>query len=239
MAALTLAATSPMNQAARLAPARRRASGLTRALLPPFAPLSLRSGGVRSGRADGLCAKCRARSGGHRARHRPRSLRSRQAPAVECPGPPLRPSGCRERLSRCRASGSACALRFAPALGSGRLRSLQGGRMAPRSREPRARPEESGRWAARGPNGPLRSSPSSFRSARTPARTPPASLHRCGFRAAGADRSGEARSWNTRAQTTPLRCAARRFAPCAYASRSPLRCETRAARPLRGRVALA
>lgn len=33
--------------------------------------------------------------------------RSRQAPAVECPGPPLRPSGCRERLSRRRAGGSA------------------------------------------------------------------------------------------------------------------------------------
>jgi hypothetical protein len=111
-------------------------------------------------------------------------------------------------------------LRSGPRLRS--LRSLRRGRMAPRSREPRARPEESGRWAARGPNGPLRFSPASLRCARSPARTPPASLHR---RAGSARPSPTvpaiARSWNTRAQTTPLRCASLTLlAPTPRANRS-------------------
>jgi len=99
---------------------------------------------------------------------------------VECPGPPRRPSCFHERLNRRKTAGrrrAAPALRV-PALGSAPVGRFRGGRMVPRSPSPRARPEESGRWAARGPNPPLRSSPLlSLRVARSPPRSLPPPLH--------------------------------------------------------------
>ena len=116
-------ATSSMIQAARLAPALRRASGLSRSLLPP--PLSLRP--VASGRAGRTACARRIGRGRRRASSPPSPPAVAVVPSLrvaalrhvgarrECPGPPLRPAGCRARLNRrtnaavayawCRAAG--------------------------------------------------------------------------------------------------------------------------------------
>ena len=125
---------------------------------------------VRSGRAA-ACARGVARgSGGHRARRRVTwSVRCapgpRVATAVECPGPPLRPAGCRARLNRRaniglrgvlgRAAGRRARSRCSPC-GSGRFAPCGRVRKARRSRCPRARPAEPGGAGARSPTIPGR-----------------------------------------------------------------------------------
>ena len=91
-------------QAAHVAPALRRASELSRRLLPP--PLSLRAVGSDPA-GGGLCAKCRTRSGapGTRAIARVRCAHV-VATAVDQPGgDPAPPIGFRARLNRRQTSG--------------------------------------------------------------------------------------------------------------------------------------
>jgi len=194
-----------MNQAARLAPALRRACDLSRALLPPSA--SLQSGRVQPHRRRRLWPE----GSGHGP-----LVSTSSASGVECPvGTPLHPWA--PAITSAAADGgsvsrSACA----PALGSGRFAPCGGAAwplaarnrgLAPRGRGDRAPAEQ--------PRGPLRASrcaPSAALNAGTDAGP---SLHRLNaIPLRPADRSGVARSDNIRAP---------------YASRSPLRCETRAA----------
>jgi hypothetical protein len=160
------------------------------------------------------------------------------APAVECPGPPLRPSGCRERLNRCPASGSACALRFAPALGSGRFAPCGGAAwplargnrgLAPRSRgvgPPAARTDRCA---------------SLLRRSAALGRLHGRRRHRSTAEPVPRSRRRPFRRWRapgTPARKTPLRCASLTLlapTPRATAPRADgVTRSARAARPLRG-----
>jgi hypothetical protein len=181
----------------RNALSQRHTSRQRRAAVTPSASSSAALRPVECNPAGGgVRPKDRARNAALRqpapARHSRRPLRSRRlsrARPIVTGGDPAAPIGCRERLSRRRAGGSACALADARPRFRSR-RSLQEGRMAPRCAKPRARPATPGRSSPRAKNNAARPAPLRSRSARTPPRTPPASLHRCGFRAAVADRSG-------------------------------------------------
>lgn len=173
----------------------------------------------------GLCAKYRARSGAPvrpaPARQASTSLLRRYVPASRARpdqpgGDPAAPIGCRsastaadERgrryaLGRRRRVGAARRLHRRPRLAL--LRRARRGRMAPRSAKPRARPEESGRLAS------PRAVPAN--AGGTPPRTARLRSSSCRLPLRRADRSGVARSWNTRAQTLRAsRCASLRSLP--------------------------
>ena len=192
------------NEALRLP---RRARRGERGERPPSGKSAVGPGGRRA--RQGMPRE----RGGEWPRRRPRSLAltSRRPPWS---APALR-SAHRAAANASTAAGPAGRRARSLPLGP-RLRSrwsLQGGRRAPRSPGPRARPEGSGRWAARGPDRPLRSTPHpSLRSARPPARTPPASLRLDGCAPAVADPSGvKAALLSTRAVTYGSRSAFRSF----------------------------
>lgn len=151
------------------------------------------------------------------------------APAEVSPGPPLRPAGCRARLNRrpnhgsryawCRGGGSAIPLPLVAL----RLRSRS--LPAARSAWPGARERPRGSASLAQPRGQKPSRP-----AEMPARTPSASLRLEGCAHAVADRSGPA-LLSPRLKLRALAVAAPRVARCGHGSRSPLRYETRTARP--------
>ena len=231
-----------MIQAARLAPALRRASGLSRALLPP--PLALRP--VGSGRAGRPACAARMPRGTRRASSPPspafasltsgarRGVPRPSAPPIGLPRTPQPPPSRRVGV----------ALRFAPALGSGRSAPSKGAAWPPargnRGLAPRSRGV--GPPAARTDRcAPLlrRSAPLGRLHGRRRHRSTAEPVPRCRRRPLRRLRAPGAPA---RKNSAALRVA---DAPCAYASRKPLHAldgvtrSARAARPLRGLVALA